>query len=232
VNQGHRPPKRGRDKSIMAQLNRQNKQSQKMRATKGKDMPDPKPIVTRNDFAYPSSGGWVMTKIFFNGGVWGEWQQIPEGPPLSRSKRIGGIVAYRGWTLNGSFNDPVLQSVAVSTLWPEPVLVADGKPAENNHLAFTGRGKHGIYAYKTARDFFDGHGSTFVWGQVVLYGTVVVHERGYRAERAMIKNLVLSPQAWVKWGDNLATRLAQRYGCDVYTDYRELFKGAEDGGPR
>jgi hypothetical protein len=248
LNNDHRPPRRGRGKSILAQLNKQNRQSQKMRATKGNDVPDIPPAAPvmhgvvrgkgkRNDFAdalHWSIGKvsfWVGSNLTF-GNVWDVAAPEPS-PPLPVSKRVGGIVAYRGWTLTGTLDDPVLKSVAVDTEWAGPALAADSKPLDHAHEAWAARTGHGIYAYKTAHDFFEGHGSTsLVWGQVLLYGKVVVHERGCRAERAMIRNLVLSPRAWVKWGDALASKLAQRYGCDVFTDYRELFKGSDDGGPR
>jgi hypothetical protein len=102
------------------------------------------------------------------------------------------IIAWRGWSFADNAWEPILRSVTYDTIWEGPALTADVKPERHN--------SHGIYA---------------------LSGTVVEADGGYRAERAIIRDLwVGNPEAFGSLGDRfcaweIAGMLGQRYGVDV-----------------
>ena len=69
----------------------------------------------------------------------------------------------------------------------------------------------GIYAYKTQQgaEWGDNRPETdnHIWGEVWLWGRVVEHEKGYRAQYAYPKSLVNT--------GGIARRLAAIYGCEL-----------------
>ena len=142
------------------------------------------------------------------------------------------ILAWRGWVWDRE--RPMLRSIHYDTLWEGPVLTADKIPAEQ-----TG---HGIYALITEdgsppprfppRPFapyvltfpINYRHSAHVWGQVALSGIVLQGEYGYRAERAMIRSLIIrevihgetGPSPWTHLPNLvLADELERRYQCPV-----------------
>ena len=69
-----------------------------------------------------------------------------------------------------------------------------------------------------------------VWGEVLLWGKVIEHELGYRAEHAMVRRLVVPDCLWVaglgrrRWRRNYrgvipqdsdVEELGRRYGADI-----------------
>jgi hypothetical protein len=58
--------------------------------------------------------------------------------------------------------------------------------------------KLGFYAYKPASIERIGVGSPLLFGRVALYGDVVVHKHGYRAEKARILDTWCAPEMWGK----------------------------------
>jgi hypothetical protein len=98
-------------------------------------------------------------------------------PPIENAGiRIGEIEAFRCWNvLCGK-----LQSVAHQTIWPDDWKIeADNLPEEDNW--------HGIYAYKTEQDAI-AHGG-MVAGKVKLWGQIIEHEEGYRAQYAKVVSI-------------------------------------------
>ncbi len=71
----------------------------------------------------------------------------------------------------------------------------------------------GIYAYKKQQDAEWGENrpetDNHIWGEVWLWGRVVEHQTGYRAQYAYPKSLVDT--------GGIARRLATVYGCEVIT---------------
>jgi hypothetical protein len=102
-----------------------------------------------------------------------------------------------------------LRSLARSVWWRGPHLVAPSPPRARRDEVIPlyrcdggGTCHGGIHAFKSetlALDFAhtfllsrDRKAHTYpVWGAVALWGKVVEHERGYRAEHAMIRRLVV-----------------------------------------
>lgn len=79
----------------------------------------------------------------------------------------------------------LLKSVTYPVSWEGPVLRADTPPKRDNH--------HGIHAVKFPQFFLDpfyvGMGWQHAFGEVELYGKIVEHEMGYRAQTAIIRSL-------------------------------------------
>ncbi len=141
----------------------------------------------------------------------------------------GELLALRGWRLFRSHVDGSarLLSMVNDAEWPGPVFVADRAPAAspiNNN---------GVYAMKPrfrprrhprdpgdhALDWLAGR-EAWVWGWVSLSGTVVEHRMGYRARRAVIRQLRLGPQACASCEGPegiaaLIAELEERYQCRV-----------------
>lgn len=102
-------------------------------------------------------------------------------PDLKREIVAGEIVAYRCWCWRGGY----ITSVAMPDVWkPGETLVGRG---------LEDWGKRGVHAWKElSREYFDyirGAAVTIVGGTVYLWGDVVEHELGYRAEYARIRSL-------------------------------------------
>jgi hypothetical protein len=96
------------------------------------------------------------------------------------------LIAWRWWSRHvlvdetGQPQELYLKSVTFPTIWEGPVLRTDKLPRDQNH--------HGIHAVKFPYIFMDPHYIGVLWenffGEVELYGKIVEHEIGYRAERA------------------------------------------------
>lgn len=141
----------------------------------------------------------------------------PRHVELPTRKQKEGVVAYRVWRLadNGR-----LHSVTADQEWDGPVLRADAPPANGKpDPGFTGQG-HGIYALRepaAAQPKQAMLSGLLVAGKIELRGKVVVHEQGYRAERARILELRLPKptQRFTIWSPELIHELGERYQCEV-----------------
>ena len=117
----------------------------------------------------------------------------------------GEIVAHRCWRHVGC---GWLQSIAVETIWPitEPMT---GEVAHN--------GVSGIHAFKSERRALDSYALSatrahpLVFGTVALWGTVIEHEHGWRAEFGKILSVdVITGVRW--WRErSLLRRIRDRY---------------------
>jgi hypothetical protein len=157
--------------------------------------------------------------------------------PLPTRKTTEPLVAYRGWRLVEDERGPALMSVTANVVWDGPILRAEGPPSEIP--PFGRSGTHGIYAYPDAARLLNE--SQLVWGEIEVFGRVVIHETGLRAESARIRRiLVRRPTAlrYDQWftgaawltafgvkaeesrkeiapSDDVLKKLAERYQCDV-----------------
>ena len=114
---------------------------------------------------------------------------------------ISPIVGYRVWT----WNTLGLKSLCGQTWRPSQTLAArckastvvgGGKATGDAHDAPHDDCTCGIYAVKTLHHFRNaGYEQFGLYGEVYLWGTVVEHELGYRAQFAYPKNFVLPPDA-------------------------------------
>lgn len=142
---------------------------------------------------------------------------------LPVEKEVGAIKAYRVWVWGRDEDKrPALHAVVWGTRWTGPVMVADCVP-ETGTADGAVMKHHGLYAAKDLRTLLlkSGYDADVV-GEVALFGRVVEHEHGFRAEKAMIRRLVLLDGADLLEHPTLDRDLAERYGCEVSTDIRTL----------
>jgi hypothetical protein len=134
------------------------------------------------------------------------------------------IIGYRHWFVRA---DGQLRALTMDYLWAagKPLLAQCrqqyGEPSNRYQLQGSHDPPHsvcpcGIYAFKQAPAadelwmdrMFDGTGGTpYIFGAVLLWGRIVEHERGYRAQYARVAALAAGhPRAGV---------LAERYGVGL-----------------
>jgi len=133
------------------------------------------------------------------------------------------IIGYRAWKLiDGPEGIPLLYSCSQGCCWPpyEPLQAVDAyEPASNPKYLPNGvtlplslsQSSVGIYAFnkqELAPSYF---GDDHIMGEVYLWGEVIEHEEGYRAQFAYPKEL------WVKKDFDAAmiVRLEETYGVPV-----------------
>lgn len=158
-------------------------------------------------------------------GLLGMIEPVKVKPPtklnLPVTKTVGAIRGFRAWRLTHDERGLALQSAHVGSVWDGP-LMHDKTPPEDGYVEnwHSNTVHHGIYAAKSFKPL--DYKTASVYGEVMLWGKVVVHERGYRAERAMIRRLVVVDHFALLEMPSLPDLLAKRYGCDVSTDIRTL----------
>jgi hypothetical protein len=108
-------------------------------------------------------------------------QTSPEPPKriANAGFKIGELVGWRGWKVTP---DGFLRSMSADVIW-SPDEPMDGKTSA--------KGDEGVYAFKKCRDFLkhmQGAGLD-VYGKVALWGDVIEHELGWRAEFAQVISL-------------------------------------------
>jgi hypothetical protein len=117
---------------------------------------------------------------------------------------ISAIVGYRGWT----WDTKGLKSLCGERWHPNHSLaarcrasavvgtIASRVEGHDSHEAPQANCTCGVYAAKSLEHLRkNGYDRCGIYGEVRLWGTVVEHERGWRAQLAYPKNLFLSPDA-------------------------------------
>ena len=153
------------------------------------------------------------------------------------------LMGYRWWfAAKWPRNGWHLRSVAMQVWWDGPHLRAPTPPRDlerwdGESLLCLGpvRGEGGIHAFKT-EPLALSWGKAFrtwaigrpqddypVWGTVALWGKVVEHEDGYRAEHAMIQRLIVPRGILVQnivglWSHEIGAV----YPCDLSMDFDAL----------
>lgn len=142
--------------------------------------------------------------------------------PLPRGDMIlADIIGWRIWRVTGS---AYLRSLTAKTIW------FPGEPMEAAEVADHGAGKDGVHVFKERAgavkelSLYLDHvkGASYALGSVLLWGDVVEHERGYRAERAKIVSI--DDVVWEgkpPWAEETKKALAflrERYGVPQGTE--------------
>ncbi len=174
----------------------------------GDDGTNPQTIVSGQTFTF-SSGNltWISsgatTATVITG--WPIPTIEPEISIESTGIEVGEIIAWRAWRIK----DGVLISLVMNTPW---------LPNETVEGSLKGFGEHGvrrgIYSFKKASDAWNGVDETVpcVMGQVALWGEIVEHEDGYRAENARVHSLdFIRPET--PENETILAKLQQRYGA-------------------
>jgi hypothetical protein len=148
-------------------------------------------------------------------------------PPVVRWTGDGELVAWRAWRLAILLHDdvdrvgPRLLSLSAACVWDGPAIRA--------HILPTAEAPGGIYALKTnLTEMGDWTLNEHCWvtGWVALSGRVLEHRIGYRAERAVIRELRLGVATHlaarpIEVVRNLIGMLEQRYQAPVDAGLRE-----------
>ena len=104
------------------------------------------------------------------------------------------VLGFRQFRLTKDEHGPVLASVSNgSGRWPGPIAHAHEVPQLHvDHV--------GLYAMKPICAHWNlTDGGMSVCADVELWGTVIEHEHGYKAEHARIVRLYVHPGAWMPW---------------------------------
>jgi hypothetical protein len=125
----------------------------------------------------------LMQQAMMYGTALGVW---PE--PLPRSApALGELIGHRAWTVKGR---NLLCSISADTAW------FPGQPMHDkvgHGQKISDHGTAGIWAFKDpymlANEFYTHVTTKGVFGTVWLWGTVIEHEHGYRAQYAAIRSL-------------------------------------------
>lgn len=160
----------------------------------------PHPLAITQHSAYRAMSAYAVSSVMPMGGslmgtkdALGQWQAPP---PLKSEMQVGEIKAWRAWrvvpSLESGTGKLALRSTHMDTIWP-----AD-KPMECD-ATVPDRGAKGIYACKDITDLMGNMngmeiamGATqepYVIGRVSLWGDVIEHATGYRAQYAKIIEL-------------------------------------------
>ena len=124
--------------------------------------------------------------------------------------RAGEIIAYRAWNILG--NDPSLRSMYVDYIWrPEAQKIRE--KTLNPH---SGNGFHAFKTLEKCKYEYPNMGT--VYGEVALWGEVIEHERGYRAECARVTRIIeicerpVGARIRELFGTRIIDKLRYRYG--------------------
>lgn len=141
-------------------------------------------LVTGSPTTSSASSGLALSGLTIPFGT-----ERPSKKPPDTASRDKPFVGWRAWKLDVDDDGPVLVSTYKGTRWTGPVLHAHEPPPFNKPEDGVAYGP-GIYAMKEWSDL------TYPFiGTVELWGRVVEHEKGYRAEHALVTGLYAMPVA-------------------------------------
>jgi hypothetical protein len=103
---------------------------------------------------------------------------------------VGYVTGWRWWLLDEKSPNPHPCSIGIPYRWQWS--------GENATEELSLANRRGFYAYKSASVERIGVGSPLLFGRVALYGDVIVHKHGYRAEKARILDAWCAPEWWGK----------------------------------
>ncbi|MGB6477082.1 MAG: hypothetical protein WBF04_23765 [Candidatus Sulfotelmatobacter sp.] len=151
----------------------------------------------------------------------------PASHAVSIPDSISPIVGYRGWT----WDTMGLKSLCGERWHPNQSLAARCRASavvgtiagrvegHDSHEAPQAKCTCGVYAAKSLEHLRKkGYDRCGIYGEVCLWGTVVEHERGWRAQLAYPENLFLSPDALPFTLAEISPRLQALtlYGSDIF----------------
>lgn len=103
---------------------------------------------------------------------------------------VGYVTGWRWWLLDAKTSQPHPCSIGLPYRWKWT--------GENSTDGLRMANRRGFYAYDAAGIETIFSGGPLLFGRVALYGEVVVHKQGYRAEKARILDAWCAPEWWDK----------------------------------
>lgn len=125
-------------------------------------------------------------------------------PSTSEGIRAGEVIGWRAWKLPTFTDDPILASVTAWKVWqPDEPMQGDVK-------------YWGVHAFKDRETALAEFGRLpgCVIGSVEMWGEIVEHEHGWRAEFARVKSLdvFVDKRVLAKWTDEEIEEIARKMG--------------------
>jgi hypothetical protein len=123
------------------------------------------------------------------------WQALPPPTPKVEDAgvSVGEFVGWRWWIVMGPAAIVRLASVTAPAIWlPGETMVARNDAFDWKGPEWSGGPNYGIFAFKDRQEALlanDVPGMLMAFGSVSLWGTVIEHERGYRAQYAKVRSL-------------------------------------------
>jgi len=133
---------------------------------------------------------------------------------MPKSETNEAIIAWRVWRLLSNGKNATLLSCVTGEAWQA------GAPMSTKETIEIFQTRNGIHAFKekTLPKNYDyeipniTHGECLVYGQVALWGKVIEHEDGYRAEHAYPMHVFIPN---IKNSTIIAQTIRKDYGCEV-----------------
>jgi len=144
---------------------------------------------------------------------------LSDAPPKSAAVRQSTetMVGWRVWRLTeASGAAGSLMSTFMTSVWPAGAAMKACCGSDTTGL------RHGIHAFvsrELAEEYFDaqsrGRTTPHVYGEVSLWGRVIVHEHGYRAQFAYPRNLLVPRCYAAGHRSGIVKDLRRAYGVEV-----------------
>ena len=115
----------------------------------------------------------------------------PSSPLKNAGIEVGELIGWRIWRLDRTTG--LLRSFSASYVWL-PGFPAQGKPGDYDFAGIWAFKDPNLAACKLVETGFDG-----VLGSVALWGEIVEHTMGYRAEFAEVRSILMAPTDRLWW---------------------------------
>jgi hypothetical protein len=142
---------------------------------------------------------------------------LSDAPPKSAAVRQSTetMVGWRVWRVAEANTGGPLMSTFMTSVWPPGAAMKACCGSDTTGL------RHGIHAFASrelAEEYFHaqsrGRTTPHVYGEVALWGRVIVHEQGYRAQFAYPRNLLV-PRRYAGHRSEIVRDLRRAYGVEV-----------------
>jgi hypothetical protein len=141
--------------------------------------------------------------------------RVVANQPLPKSEQDYAIIGHRIWRIVMVGKIALLESVSHPVFWPvgEPMTAHKLKSRQSDASSDPHTGIHAFDRQRTPEQYLKDYGVTdktnLVRGTVLLWGRVIQHEHGYRAEFAYPDVLCVQEEAH-------AQALRRTYGCEAF----------------
>ncbi len=150
----------------------------------------------------PTHTGWPYGYAFHAGGAAIYQSCCAPAPVEDAGIRAGEIEGFRAWLIGGR-SRTTLNSIVALHEWPSDGIMR-GMPGDHDGM--------GVHAFKTeseAQQQYSAMDKPMAFGRVAMWGEIVEHEDGYRAEFAKITAIDSVQGVWLSW---TLRRLRRHYG--------------------